>query len=86
MNIKESPLVSVVLITYNSDRYVLDTLESVKNQSWDNIELIVSDDGSTDDTIFICSNWLYENKDRFFNTELITVAKNTGIPANKITI
>ena len=82
MNTIENPLVSVVLITYNSARYVLDTLESVKNQTWDNLELIVSDDGSTDDTIGICSNWLDNNKVRFHNVQLLTVAKNTGIPAN----
>lgn len=78
----EKSLVSVVIITYNSSSYVLETLESVRNQTWDNIELIVSDDGSTDDTITICSNWLTENKDRFYNTVFITVIENTGIPAN----
>lgn len=77
-----TPLVSIVLITYNSSKYVLETLESVKNQTWDKIELIVSDDGSADDTVKICYNWLSDNKDRFHNTELITVSKNTGIPAN----
>src|SRR5690554_5026853 len=82
MNTIENPLVSVVLITYNSAKYVLDTLESVKNQTWDNIELIISDDGSNDDTITICSKWLIENQDRFNNAVLLTVAENTGIPAN----
>ncbi len=77
-----SPLVSVVLITYNSARFVLDTLESVKAQTWENIELIVSDDGSTDQTIEVCSKWLGHNSDRFQNVRLITVAQNTGIPAN----
>src|SRR5690606_12985960 len=65
-----------------SGKYILDTLESVKNQSWDNIELIISDDGSTDNTIAICSNWLVENQDRFYNALLITVTENTGIPSN----
>ncbi len=76
------PLVSIILITYNSARYVLETLESVKSQTWENLELIISDDGSTDQTIKICSNWLDKNKERFYNTRLITVAQNTGIPAN----
>ena len=82
MKKKENQLVSVVLITYNSSSYVLDTLESVKNQTWDNIELIVSDDGSTDDTITICSSWIAENQNRFYKVVLITVAENTGIPSN----
>lgn len=82
MNGTNTPLVSVILITYNSARYVIETLESVKAQTWENIELIVSDDDSTDHTIQLCSDWLRENKDRFPLTKLITVAQNTGIPAN----
>jgi len=43
-------LVSVFVITYNSSKYVIDTLESVKSQTYQNIELIISDDCSTDNT------------------------------------
>ncbi len=82
MDKTNTPLVSIVLITYNSARYILETLESIKDQIWENIELIVSDDGSSDDTIMICSDWLEENQERFYNVQLITVAENTGIPAN----
>ena len=82
MNTTVSPLVSVIVITYNSSRYVIETLESVKAQTWENIELIVSDDGSADQTVQLCADWLVENKDRFPTTKLITVPQNTGIPAN----
>lgn len=82
MNPKKTPLVSIILLTYNSDRFVLETLESVKAQTWQHIELIISDDGSTDQTVMICSNWLVENQQRFNKTQLITVAQNTGIPSN----
>lgn len=76
------PLVSIIVITYNSARFVLETLESAKAQTYQNIELIVSDDGSTDDTVEICHEWIGNNKGRFARTELITVPENTGIPAN----
>lgn len=76
------PLVSIVIITYNSERFVLETLESAKSQTYENIELIISDDGSKDSTIDICQDWITENKNRFVRTELITVEKNTGISAN----
>lgn len=77
-----NPLVSINVITYNSSKFVLETLESAKAQTYQNIELIVSDDCSTDNTVDICREWIEKNKDRFVRTELITVEKNTGIPAN----
>ena len=78
----QNPLVSIIVITYNSAKYVLETLESAKAQTYQNIELIVTDDCSTDNTIEICRNWLAENNQRFVQTKLITVEQNTGIPAN----
>lgn len=82
MTNNQKPLVSIVIITYNSSEYVLETLESAKLQTYQNIELIVSDDCSTDNTVAICREWLEKNKSRFIRTELITVEENTGIPAN----
>ena len=79
---KTNPLVSIVVITYNSEKYVLETLESTTAQTYQNIELIISDDGSTDHTLELCRNWLGDNKKRFFSSDLIEVANNTGIPAN----
>jgi glycosyltransferase involved in cell wall biosynthesis len=77
-----SPLVSVIIITYNSEKFVLEVLESVKCQTYLNIELIISDDGSKDKTIEICNEWILKNQDRFSRIELLTVPFNTGIPAN----
>ena len=82
MNIEEQKLVSIIVITYNSSAFVLETLESVKAQTWTNLELIISDDGSTDGTVSLCEQWIKENSSRFVRTKLITVDNNTGIPAN----
>ena len=76
------PLVSCTVVSYNSAATVLETLESIKNQSYNNIELIVSDDCSTDDTVNLCKDWIEKNKERFVRTELITVDKNTGVCCN----
>lgn len=78
----DSSLVSVIIITYNSARYVSETLESVKSQTWKQIELIVSDDCSTDETIQVCEEWLKKNSHHFVNTKLITSGYNTGTSAN----
>lgn len=80
---ENNPLVSVTVITYNSSKYVLETLESIKAQTYQNIELIVSDDCSTDNTVEICRQWIEENQARFVESQIITSPINTGIPANK---
>ena len=80
---KNTPLVSVVVVTYNSMPYVIETLDSIKAQTYHNIELIISDDCSQkDNTIEAVQEWLNENGYRFVRTELITVEKNTGVTLN----
>jgi len=82
MDFIKEPLVSIIVITYNTSKFVLETLESAKTQTYQNIELIVSDDCSTDNTLEICRAWIEQNKVRFIRTELITVENNTGIAPN----
>jgi alpha-1,3-rhamnosyltransferase len=57
-------------------------LESVKNQTYEKIELVVSDDCSTDNTVEIVREWIEVNKARFAYVQLLTTAVNTGIAAN----
>lgn len=51
------PLVSVNIRTLNSAKTLRETLESVKNQTYSNIELMISDGGSKDDTIKIAKSY-----------------------------
>lgn len=76
------PPISVAVVTYNSSATIIDTLESIKNQTYNNIELVVSDDCSSDDTISICKKWIDENKGRFLKTKLLEIERNTGVAAN----
>lgn len=79
----KSPLFSVVVLTYNSSEYILDALNSVKLQSIHNeLELIITDDCSSDNTIKICKNWLSDNSSCFLKSQLIVSQENTGISAN----
>mgnify|MGYP000958323009 FL=1 len=68
-----NPLVSIIVVTYNSSLFVRETLESAKRQSYNNIELIITDDASTDDTVKVCREWIANNKNRFVRVELKTV-------------
>lgn len=76
------PLVSVFVVTYNSGQYVVETLDSIKFQTYQNIELVISDDCSKDNTLNIVYEWLKENNSRFVRTKVVTTDINKGIPAN----
>lgn len=76
------PLVSIPIVTYNSSAFIIETLESVKAQTYPRIELIISDDCSKDDTVMLCREWIAKNGERFERTELIEAKKNTGVSGN----
>ena len=79
---ENGPVVSVIVITYNSSRTVIETLDSIKNQSYRNIELIVTDDKSKDNTVAICKEWVERNRNNFIDSAVIESEINTGISAN----
>lgn len=80
--INNHPFVSVAVITYNSGKYILETLESIKAQTYDNIELIISDDCSTDNTVDICRKWTDDNRSRFVAVHIVESPVNTGQSGN----
>ena len=55
------PLVSVICITRNHERFCIESLDSVLNQTYKNIEWIIVDAASTDNTVVLIDNWLFEN-------------------------
>ena len=75
-------LVSVVVGTYNSARYVEETLSSIYNQDYKQLELIVADDCSTDDTLNKVKFWIKEHHNRFINCIVVESERNTGLPSN----
>ncbi|MBJ6141834.1 glycosyltransferase [Hymenobacter sp. BT559] len=51
------PLVSIGVASYNNSAYIVETLDSIRLQTYSNWELIVVDDASTDNSITLISNW-----------------------------
>ena len=60
-NIQNTPLVSIGLPVYNGERFLKRALDSLLAQDFQNLELILSDNASTDDTSMICEE--YASKD-----------------------
>lgn len=52
-----TPLVSIITPAYNAQRFVGEAIKSVINQSWQNWEMLIIDDGSLDDTSQICQDF-----------------------------
>lgn len=79
---KNGPLVSIVVLSYNSSRTILETLDSINKQTYSNIELVIADDASKDNTREICQEWIKKNKDRFSNVLLNECMPNVGVTQN----
>ena len=77
-------LVTIGICTYNSSKYITETLDSCVKQTYKDIELILSDDASKDDTLEKVEDWLSSNnnRSRFKRVKVIQVETNTGLPAN----
>jgi glycosyltransferase involved in cell wall biosynthesis len=72
------PLVSVIIPTYNSEKYIKESLESIINQTYDNLEVVVTDDCSKDNTVDMVKK--YQSNDS--RIRLIVNKKNMGIALN----
>jgi len=61
-----NPLVTVICLCYNHEAYVTESLDSVINQSYLPIQLIIVDDFSTDNSKIVIENWLHKNPEIHF--------------------
>ena len=80
------PLISVIVPVYNGERYLEKCIESLEEQTYKNLEIILINDGSTDGTGAVCVRL----KKRFENIHVITTedagvsaARNAGLRAAK---
>lgn len=71
------PLVSIVLPTYNGARYIGEAIDSCLGQTYQNLELIIVDDGSTDGTVDAATQYL----GRDGRVRLLRHERNRSLPA-----
>ena len=85
--VKESPLVSVIIPVFNGEKYIEQSMKSVENQTYRFVELIVVNDGSTDETESKILNFISKSN---LHVKLLTTvnqgashAKNLGIRSSR---
>ena len=69
------PLVSIIIPVYNSERYIVDCVNSIKNQTYKNLEILLCDDASSDNSYQLLSD-LEKNECRI---KLFSNEENQGI-------
>ena len=75
-------LISIVIPIYNAEKYLEECLNSIKNQTYKNFEVIMVNDGSKDDSETICMNFLRsDSRFRYLKKENVGVssARNVGL-------
>ncbi|MFH0702008.1 MAG: glycosyltransferase [bacterium] len=76
----KNPKVSIIVTTYNRKHYLKDTLDSVFNQTFNDFELIIIDDGSTDETKELIKLYKCQRIKYFYqNNSGLNAARNAGI-------
>ena len=70
------PLVSFVVTSYNYDKFLYKTLESIKAQSYKNFEIIIVDDASSDNSVQTAESFIADNQD--LRVTLIVNKENQG--------
>ncbi|WP_374286007.1 glycosyltransferase [Lactococcus sp.] len=81
MNLK--PLISVVVPVYKVEKYIEECIKSIINQTYTNIEVIIVDDGSPDNSIEVIKDLLEDKRLRVISqkNQGLSAARNTGIRA-----
>ena len=74
-----SPLISVIIPVLNGEAYLAQAIESIRKQTWPNIEIIIIDDGSTDGTAELVTRRYPDVCYRYQDNAGIGAARNHGI-------
>src|SRR4028118_1349040 len=78
-----TPQVSVIIPAYNGDRYIAQAVESVISQTYKNWEIIVVDDGSTDDTRQALQPYFDRIRYVYQENQGVAAARNRGIQESR---
>ena len=67
------PLVSIICLCFNHEKFVVEALDSVINQSYKNIELLIADDCSPDNSVAVIEKWRQNHPEIHFTKNLVNI-------------
>lgn len=74
-----SPKVSVIVANYNHGQYVFQALDSLTKQTFQDFEIVVADDGSTDNSLEVIASWITTNSGKLqYPVKKVYLANNRG--------
>lgn len=80
-----SPLVSIIVPVYGVEKYIEKSITSLINQTYENIEIIIIDDRSPDNSMKVLKQVLFENPTRSNKVKILQHSENKGLPTARNT-
>lgn len=78
----QKDIVTILVLVYNSEKTIIETLESIKNQTYPHLNLVITDDASVDKSVSLCKRWMDKNASRFVSATILESDINRGTSAN----
>jgi alpha-1,3-rhamnosyltransferase len=75
-NSPTDPLVTIVALSFNQSRFIIECLDSIRGQTYSNIQLIITDDASQDDSVAVIQKWI---ADSGIDCVFLTHNENRGV-------
>lgn len=72
---------TIVVVTYNFENIILECLESIEKQTYKNFDVIITDDASIDNTLYICKKWK-EKMEGKIDIKILSNSINQGVVKN----
>jgi glycosyltransferase EpsE len=80
-------MISVIMASYNAEKYISETIESILNQTYNDFEFIIIDDNSSDETLDIITYYLNrDDRIKFFQNKInrgLSYSLNRAIELSK---
>lgn len=83
--VKQDSLCTVIIPLYNYENYIIETLDSVADQTFDNLSLLIVNDKSSDRSLEIALDWLSDNHRSFSRATIISHVENQGLSISRNT-